>query len=391
MSASLKYILALLCCLILANLYYAQPIISDIASDIGIGASDSGIIVTVTQIGYCLGVLFLVPLGDAVESRRLIGSLTLGVCAALLSAAFSNSEASFLASMFFIGLFSCAVQIIIPISVGMAEEKERGQVVGMIISGALLGIVISRPLASFITGLGNWRLTYFFAAGLMVIVSLLVRKLPRKTPTATGLSYPEMLLSMKKLFVSLPGIKKRLGSMSLVFMSFTMFWATVPIALQDILHFSHSEVALFSLLSLAAPPCAIMAGRVIDRGRGFGLTVLSISMVACAFLITPILGAYVFTFIVAALLFDPGVHMTNVVIQQSVISLVPAARSRLNALCIACTFTGGATGSWLGPWLYSHYGWFTTVLIGATMVLAALTLHISLGESADKHITATEN
>ncbi|PJC86652.1 MFS transporter [Vibrio sp. HA2012] len=389
MSAGLKYILAILCCLILANLYYAQPIISDIASDVGIATSDSGIIVTVTQIGYCLGVLFLVPLGDAVESRRLIGSLILGVFAALLSAAVSHSEISFLVSMFFIGLFSCAVQIIIPISVGMAAEKERGQVVGLIISGALLGIVISRPLASFITGFGHWRLTYFFAAGLMVLVGLLVRKLPRKTPTATGLSYPKMLLSMIKLF-ALPGIKKRLGAMALVFTSFTMFWAAVPIALKDILHFSHSEVALFSLVSLVAPPCAIMAGRVIDKGRGFGLTVLSISMVGCAFIVTPIWGAYVLTFVLAALLFDPGVHMTNVVIQQSVISLVPEARSRLNALCIACTFTGGATGSWLGPWLYSHYGWLTTVLAGASMVFIALILHLSLRFTVGKHITATE-
>ena len=292
--------------------------------------------------------------------------------------------------MFFIGLFSCAVQIIIPISVGMAAEKERGQVVGLIISGALLGIVISRPLASFITGFGSWRLTYFFAAGFMVVVSVLVRGLPRKTPTATGLSYPEMLLSMTKLFSSLPGIKKRLGAMALVFTSFTMFWAAVPIALQDILHFSHSDVALFSLVSLVAPPCAIMAGRVIDRGCGFGLTVLGISMVGCAFIVTPIFGACVLTFVLAALLFDPGVHITNVVIQQPVISLVPEARSRLNALCIACIFSGGATGSWLGPWLYSHYGWSTTVLVGAVMVLVALTLHLSLRFTAGKQITATE-
>lgn len=391
MSASLKYILAVLCCLILGNLYYAQPIISDIARDVGIAGSSSGLIVTITQIGYCLGVLFLVPLGDKVESRRLIGTLILGAGVALLSAGLSSNSFSFLTSMFFIGLFSCAVQIIIPISMGLAAEKERGRVVGLIISGALLGIVLARPVASLITGLTSWRMTYFFATGLMVVVLVLVRALPRKTPSANGLSYPEMLSSMLFLLRTSAGIGQRLGSMAAIFMSFTMFWAVVPIALQDMLHFSHSEVALYSLASLVAPPCAIMAGRIIDGGRGFGLTMISITMVGCAIIVTPLFGAFAATFILAALLLDPGIHMTNVVIQQSVLSLVPEARSRLNALCIACTFTGGALGSWLGPWLYSHYGWNTTMLAGAVMVLIAFGLNLSLRMVTGRQAAMAEN
>lgn len=151
MTGNLKYILALVCCFILGNLYYSQPIIADIAKDLGISVSSSGMIVTVTQIGYCLGVLFLVPLGDGIESRRLIRTLVLVSIFALLGAALAPSETIFLISMFFVGLFSCSVQIIIPLSVGLASEKDRGQVVGLIISGALLGIVLARPASSLIT------------------------------------------------------------------------------------------------------------------------------------------------------------------------------------------------------------------------------------------------
>ncbi|MDW6004790.1 MFS transporter [Vibrio mangrovi] len=391
MSTSLKYILAVICFLVLGNLYYAQPIISDIAPDVGIELSGSGIIVTVTQIGYCLGVLFLVPLGDVVENRRLLSLLVWGAMVALVAAGLSHHQLSFLSSVFFVGLFSCSMQVIIPLSAGLAGDQERGRVLGLIISGGLLGIVLSRPTASLLTGLGSWRFTYFYAAGLMVVVGLLIRKMPRRAPVADALSYPAILSSMVRLFISVPGIKRYLGAMALIFMTFTLFWATVPIVLQDVLHFSHTDIAIFSLISLAAPPCALMAGKMIDRGKGFLLTLISISMVFCAFIATPVLGMYLFAFMLAALLLEPGVHMTNVVIQQAVIAFVPEARSRLNALCIAFTFTGGAVGSWLGPWLYSHYGWKLTVAIAGVTVLAALTLNVSLRVMPAKQISMPEN
>lgn len=382
MQPGLKYLLAIICCLILGNLYYAQPIITDIAPDVGLDTSAGGIIVTMAQIGYCLGVLFLVPLGDAIENRRLISTLVCCSGIALVAAALSGSMVTFLTAMFFIGLFSCSVQIIIPLSVGLVSEEERGKVVGLIISGALLGIVLSRPLSSWVTGVSGWRTMFFIAAVMMVVVALCIYKLPKTQPVATGIRYSEMLKSMANILLYQPGLKKRLATMVLVFMSFTMFWAAAPIAMQDMLNFSHSDVALFSLISLAAPPCALFAGQMIDRGKGFHLTVVSITMLVIAFLITPLFGVYMMTFVIAVLFLDPGVHMTNVVTQQGVLALVPQARSRINALCIAFTFIGGATGSTLGPWLYSHFGWFVTALVGAMMVLCALIVNLSLRVNA---------
>ncbi len=130
---------------------------------------------------------------------------------------------------------------------------------------------------------------------------------------------------------------------------------------------------------------------MIDRGKGFVLTIVSIAMVACAFIVTPILGIFVTSFIVAGLLLDPGVQMTNVVIQQSVISLAPLARSRINALCIGATFIGGALGSWLGPWIYSHYGWGVTVMVAALIVFVAFVLNLSLERRQESGIEMSES
>lgn len=373
----LKYLLAVVCCLILGNIYYAQPIIADISRSIGLEPASGGAIVTMAQVGYCVGVLFLVPLGDMVNSRRLIVTMVFCSCGALIIAGFSNSAVLFLAAMFFSGLFSSAVQIIIPLSVGLAADEERGQVVGLVMSGAILGIVLSRPAASWLTGLFGWRFMYFSAAVLMMVVGLLLfRRLPDKSSSSGKIRYPAMLLSMVQLLVSIPGLCKRLYLPFFIFASFTIFWSAAPLVLQETLHFSHFEMALFSLVSLAAPFCAIMAGRTVDRGHGFRLTIGSILMVAAAFLVTPAFGLHTASFILAVLLLDPGVHMTNVVIQQSVLSLIPEARSRLNALCISFTFTGGAIGSWLGPWLYNNFGWTVTALAGVAMAATAFILNL---------------
>ena len=376
---SLKVLLPFACCLILANIYYAQPIIGDIAASIGVGTASAGSVVTVAQIGYCAGVLFLVPLGDVVENRRLITAQMLLVACALFATAASNGAAMLLCSMFLVGVFSCVVQVIVPFGLRLAAPHERGRVVGLIMAGAILGIVLARPLASWVTGLFGWRVLYFAASALMAVLALMLyRRLPATATTPARLDYSAMLRSMAGLLVSTPGLRPRLLLQATVFTTFTMFWAAAPLALQERLGFTHGQVALFALASLVAPICAALAGRMVDRGFGFQTTVVGICLVALAFLATPVFGLLALPMILAVLLLDPGVHSTNVVIQQGVLSLIPAARSRLNAICVACTFTGGAIGSSLGPWLYSHFDWNSVSLTGFALAVFALVVNVGL-------------
>lgn len=375
-SSLMKVLLPFACCLILANIYYAQPIIGDIAVSLGISTTKAGSIVTVAQIGYCIGVLFFVPLGDAVDNRRLILCLTLLASVALCAAGSSVGTAMFFCSMFFVGFFSSVVQVIVPLGVGLTAPRERGRVLGLIMAGAILGIVLARPVSSWMTGVFGWRVVYCTASVLVFALGLvLYRSLPHTTPSAGRIGYPAVLRSMATLMTATGGLRSRLAVQALVFSAFTLFWAAVPLALQQ-LGFSHGQVAQFALAGLAAPFCAALAGRMVDRGLGFGVSVVGMGLLMTAFLASSVFGVLALPMIVAVLMLDPGVHMSNVVIQQSILNLVPDARGRLNALCVACTFTGGAVGSALGPWLYSHFGWNAVACAGIILTSAALVMNL---------------
>lgn len=379
MPLKLKILLPLACCLILANIYYAQSILTDIAASMGMDMATSGIIVTMVQVGYCLGVLFLVPLGDLVENRRLIACMILGAAAALLMAGYSTSVTGFLAATLCIGLFSAAVQVVVPFAVTLAAEHERGKVIGLVVGGAILGMVLARPASSLMTSAVGWRPVYFVAASLMLILGIILpRLLPHKAPSAQGIGYPAILRSMGRLLREVPRLPVRLALMALVFMGFTMFWSTAPIVLQTTLRFSHTDIALFSMAGLITPPCAILAGRLIDRGYAHILIFLGICMIAAAFMVTALFSVYAAAFFLAVFFLDPGVNMTNVAIQQHVLSSIPEARSRLNALCVAFTFGGGAAGSALGPWLFSVFGWHVVALSGAALMLVPFILNLFL-------------
>ena len=364
MSIYKKLLFSASCCVILANIYYAQPILSAIAADLGLEQSVSGMIVSLTQAGYCLGVLLLVPLGDSLENKKLVLILVLCATGALLLGSFSRSVPMFFLSTFLVGASSCAVQIILPMGIGLASEKERGGFAGMMMAGAILGIVLSRPVASLITDLAGWRAVYLTAACMTaLLVVLMSRHFPRKFSSQERLSYMEILRSMVRLMSTVTGLWPRLFIMFSVFAAFTMFWSTAPLYLREA-GFSHTDIALLSLTSLIAPLCALLAGQMVDRGLGYQTVMVSTAMMATAFLLPFGLGTCSFMMIVMILMLEPGAHMTNVVTQQTVLLQNAEARSRLNALCICFNISGGALGACLGPWLYIRTNWNVVVAVG---------------------------
>lgn len=376
MAFGFQLLLAAACCLIIANVYYAQPILADIAAGLGIDAAARGVIVTMVQIGYCLGILFMVPLGDLVENRRMISIMLAGSVLALAGVAASDGATAFLAAMFFVGFFSSALQMIIPLAAGLAAERERGRVLGVVMGGAILGIILSRPVSSMVTGKYGWRAVFCMASLCMFLVwAALSLRLPRREPASRGTGYNGILRSMVALLLTVPGLKIRFLSVALAFSGFAIFWATAPLTLQGDLGLSHAEIALFSFVGGAAPLGVVIAGRLADRGLSAGAIAVGISMAVIAFLITPLFGRHVVTLAFTAFLLDPGVNVTSVLVQQSVLSIIPEARNRLNALCVACTFAGGAVGSALGPWLYAGFGWTVTALVGASVAAMALGCH----------------
>ena len=376
MSAGLRWLLATSCGLIVANIYYAQPLAGPISASLGLSRHAAGLIVTLTQIGYGLGLLLVVPLGDIVENRRLVVGLIGGAALALAAAAAATGAAAFLAAAFLIGLGSVAVQVLVPYGAHLAPAEVRGRVVGNIMSGLILGIMLARPTASFIADAFSWHAVFACSAAVMIGLALLLRAvMPPRRPDP-GLGYGTLLVSMVALMRTTPVLRRCAFTQACLFGAFSLFWTTVPLLLADVLHLSQRGIALFALAGVSGAIAAPIAGRAADRGWSRAGTYLAILAVGGAFLLAGAgqsgtdwsLGVLV----AAAILLDFGVTTHLVLGQRAIYALGAAYRSRLNGLYMATFFTGGAISSAVGGWAYAQGGWSLACWVGLALPLIAL-------------------
>ncbi|AVO51730.1 MFS transporter [Ectopseudomonas mendocina] len=370
---ALVLLFALCCGAIVANLYYAQPIIELIAPDVGLSAERASLIVSLTQIGYALGLLFLVPLADLLESRRLMLITTAAALLCLLAAAFANQPDLFLGLALLIGLSSVSVQMLIPLAANLAPEASRGRVVGNIMSGLLLGILLARPLASLVAGELGWRAVYLMAAGLMLLITLVIATtIPRHAPSHRA-SYGQLLASLIHLLRRYPTLRRRALYQGLMFASFSLFWTVAPLELSRHLGLSQQDIALFALAGAIGAVAAPIAGRLADAGHTWRASLVALILAPLAFapnLLNTGLGWV--GLIVTAIVLDFAVQMSMVLGQRSIYALEPQSRARLNALYMTSIFVGGAIGSALASPVYERFGWSGTALLAAGLPLLAL-------------------
>lgn len=381
-STGMTFLLAAACGLIAANVYYAQPLAGPISAALGLSPQATGLIVTLTQIGYGAGLLLIVPLGDLIENRRLT-LITLGVATlGLLGAALSPHALPFLIAALFIGLGSVAVQVLVPYAAHMAPEASRGRVVGNVMSGLMLGIMLARPVSSFIAELSSWHAVFFLSASAMIVLALVLsRALPRRMPTSK-LRYGELLASMGHLAVTTPILQRRALYHACLFGAFSLFWTTTPLLLAGPqFHLSQGGIALFALAGVAGAVAAPIAGRIADRGWSRPATAVAMLAVAGAFLMTHIapegsmlaLGLLV----AAAILLDFGVSANLTLGQRAIFSLSAEFRSRLNGLYMATFFVGGAVGSAAGGWAYAQGGWTLASWVGFAFPAVAVVYFVT--------------
>ncbi|WP_136607435.1 MFS transporter [Paenibacillus dokdonensis] len=376
-STWLTLLLAAACGVIVANLYYAQPLVGVISSSIGLSANSSGLIVTLTQIGYVVGLLFIVPMGDIVENRRLVvGSLLLtGV--ALAITAISKQAVPFLAASFVIGVGSVAAQVLVPFASYLASDSSRGRVVGNVMSGLLLGIMLSRPLSSLVADFLGWHAVFALSAAAVIILAIVLSKvLPARKPM-TDTRYTALLGSMWHLLRTTPILRRRAAYHACVFATFSLFWTTVPLLLSGpIFHFSQINIALFALVGVTGAIAAPLAGRLADRGWTKPATGIALATVISSMLLPLMIRTGSITgiivLVVSAILLDAGVSANLVLGQRALFSLSPEIRSRLNGLFMAIFFFGGAIGSAIGGWTYATGGWSAVIWIGMVFPIAAI-------------------
>lgn len=377
LSGTMTFVMAAACGLIAANLYYAQPLAGPIAAAIGLPAHLTGLIVTLTQIGYGIGLLLIVPLGDLVENRRLILMMIGATIISLLAAGLSTAALPFLAASLAIGLASTAVQMIVPFAASLAPDAQRGQVVGNVMSGLMVGIMMARPVASFIARFSSWNLVFFLSAGVMVLLGfVLAARLPKRMPQ-TRLSYFGLIASMGQLYATQPVLRRRAFYQACQFAAFSLFWTVTPLLLAGpAFQLTQAGIALFALAGVAGAIASPIAGRLADRDLGRPATMFGIASVAIALLITHIApeGSTVALALLtlAAILLDFGVTMTLVIGQRAIYGLGADLRSRLNGLFMATFFCGGAVGSAVGAWAYAEGGWMLASMIGLALPVIAL-------------------
>ena len=380
--APLVFTLAAGAGLSVASIYYSQPMLDIISKQFNVGIGSVGMVPMLTQAGYALGILLLAPLGDRHDRRTIILIKGLLLVAALLLCGFSGGINALLIASFVTGLTATVAQDIVPASAALAPERSRGKTVGTVMTGLLVGILLSRVVSGVVAEYLGWRTMYMMAAAAVLLSSLaLWRALPRFTP-GTTVSYPRLLLSLAHLWQHHQTLRRAALAQGLLSVSFSAFWSTLALMLSDRFHLDSAVAGAFGLAGAAGALAAPLAGSFADRigparVTQYGATLVMVSF-ALMFLL-PVLSvpAQLCLIILSTIGFDLGVQATLVAHQTLVYSLAPEARSRLNALMFTVVFIGMATGAALGSLALAHFGWNGVVSLATAAAVLALLIRLA--------------
>lgn len=369
----LVFILAVATGLAVANLYWAQPLLDTIARVFHSNTTATGMIITVTQIGYAIGLVFLVPLGDFFERKKLIVSIMLLTALSLVIAAFSPTLHLFMVASLIIGITSVVAQILVPFAASLAKEHERGKVVGQVMSGLLIGILLARTVAGFISEYAGWRTVFGMAAVLMILQAvILARTLPVHKPELK-ITYWGLLVSIWHLVRSESVIRIRSVYGALVFANFSVLWTSLTFLLAGSHYgFSDAIIGLFGLVGAVGAVSANMAGRWADKGLSNKTTITFQLINLLAFGLMWFGTGNIILLIVGIILLDAGVQGTHITNQSEIYKVRPDARSRITTAYMATYFFGGAVGSAASAAVYQAYGWTGVSYLGMGFSLLAV-------------------
>lgn len=362
--------------LIVANLYYCQPLIVLIANEFKIPEADAGTITYLTQAGYAIGLFFMVPLGDKIERKKQILITTLATVVALVIAATAQSFLVLEIASLLIGITSIVPQLILPLAASLSDPSERGKVIGTIMSGLLVGILLSRTLSGIIGEFMGWRSMFWIAAGICLLLFFVMQKqFPYNKPVFHG-SYGQLLQSLFTLIKTQPLLREATLINAFCFAQFGAFWTTMVLLLSDVpFHFTSSTIGLFGIVGATGALAAPLVGRLGDKGNsriavGYGCLMMLISFIIFYFSGNSIVGI-----IIGIVCIDIGIQGVHISNQTRVYSLLPEARNRLNTVFMSFSFLGTAVGSAYGLFLWKLGGWHAVTIGCAVLALLALTVY----------------
>ena len=359
-----------------ANLYYNQPLLSDIARTFQASSRAAGAIATLTQAGYAVGLLLFVPLGDVVERRRLIVTLLCCVAGSLLLAALGPTLGVVAGASFAVGLTTVVPQLILPFAAGLAPPAMRGRVVGHVVSGLLVGILAGRAVAGVVNDFAGWRAMFVAAAVAMVALALLLRAMLPVSPPALAVSYGALVRSLGTLFRAEPVIRDAALLGALTFAAFSAFWTTLAFRLQEPPLDSGSAVAgAFGVLGLVGAAVAPIAGRRADRRRARETIGVALLGNIAAWIVLLILGHTLWGIAIGVLLLDAATQAGQVSNQTRVYALPVEAHSRFNTIYMVCYFIGGSLGSAVAVLAWDAFRWNGVCAVALTSLALAYAVY----------------
>jgi predicted MFS family arabinose efflux permease len=371
MRSYLVWIMAIASGATVANLYYNQPLLAVMQQSFHASTHTAGFIPMLTQIGYAVGILLFVPLGDLMERRRLIVTMLGATAVALGLAAISPNMTWLVGASFAIGMTAIAAQIIVPFAAGLVNPQERGKVVGTVMSGLLIGILLARTVSGFVGATWGWRAMYWLASGLMILLAVTLYKVLPKSQPSLRVSYQHLMASLFKLSKQ-PVLREASMIGAMCFGAFSAFWSTLVFLLeQPPYHYGSEVTGLFGLVGVVGAAASPIAGKLADRSSPRLTVGLGIIITTLSFLVFWGLGHQLWGLVVGVILLDLGVHTTQISNQARIYSLPAEFHSRLNALYIMFYFVGGAIGSFLGAYGWSRWQWHGVCALSLLMLAAA--------------------
>lgn len=362
--------------LAVASIYYSQPLLGRLGESLQASTGQIGLVPTLTQLGYALGILLLAPLGDRHDRRTLITAKAAGLALALLACGLAPGVATLMAASLAVGVMATMAQDIVPAAAALAPEAQRGRIVGTVMTGLLLGILLSRVASGLVAEQFGWRSVYGLATVAVAAIGVASwRGLPHIASTTT-LGYGALLRSLGQLWLRHPGLRRAAWAQGLLSVAFSAFWSTLAVMLFQRYQMGSAAAGAFGLVGAAGALAAPLAGRLADRrGPGWvarlGTSLTALSFAALALELWLPSAAWLPLLVLATLGFDFGVQATLVAHQTLIYGLEPAARSRLNAVLLTAMFIGMAAGSALGSQALAHGGWLAVVALATLMATAA--------------------
>ncbi|ELS41256.1 MFS transporter [Pseudomonas syringae] len=373
-SRRLMFLFATTCALSVANVYFAQPLLDSMSASLSVGTGVIGKVVTATQIGYALGLLFVVPLGDMLNRRTLILTQMLVSAVALCAVGLSQNWGMLLGAMMLVGLTAVVVQVVVAYTASLASPEQRGQAVGTVTSGVILGILLARFVSGAVADLAGWRGVYFVSAALMVGMSLLrYRAMPTSQASQEKGNYWQLLGSVFTLYRTERTLRVRGTFALLIFAAFSVLWTAMVLPLSAAPHsLSHTQIGLFGLAGIAGALAAMQAGRLADKGRGNRTTGIALALLTLSWLPSAFIDSSLLALAVGVILLDFAVQAVHVTNQSLIFAAKPDAQSRLLGAYMCFYSLGSGVGALAATYTYANSGWVAVCLLGAAISGIAL-------------------